>query len=51
MNADSNFIGAIRGECPIGCPPEIGLRVIELTEAAWRSHDRNGAPVKVEQAE
>lgn len=48
MNVDSNFVGAINGECEIGCPPTIGLRVIELTEAAWRSHDQNGKPVKVE---
>ena len=48
MNPDKNFVGAILGKCAIGCPPEIGLRVIELTEAAWRSHEQNGAPVKVE---
>jgi hypothetical protein len=48
MNTDTNFIGAVLGQCEIGCPPEIGLRVIELTEAAWRSHDQGGTPVKVE---
>jgi predicted dehydrogenase len=48
MDPDKNFIGAILGQCENGCPPEIGLRVIELTEAAWRSHDKNGQPVKVE---
>jgi len=48
MDPDKNFIGAILGECENGCPPEIGLRVIEITEAAWRSHDKNGVPVKVE---
>ena len=48
MDPDTNFIGAIRGECEIGCPPEIGLRVIEITEAAWRSHDKGGAVVKIE---
>ncbi len=48
MDPDSNFIGAIKGICEIGCPPEVGLRVIEITEAAWRSHEKNGQPVKVE---
>jgi predicted dehydrogenase len=48
MDPDKNFVGAILGECENGCPPEIGLRVIELTEAAWRSQDKNGQPVKVE---
>jgi predicted dehydrogenase len=48
MDPDSNFIAAIQGKCEIGCPPQIGLRVIELTEAAWRSHEQNGAVVKVE---
>jgi predicted dehydrogenase len=48
MNADRNFVEASLGRCEIGCPPEIGLRVIELTEAAWRSHEQAGAVVKVE---
>jgi len=48
MDPDKNFVGAILGECENGCPPEIGLRVIEITEAAWRSHEQNGKPVKVE---
>ena len=48
MDPDKNFIGAILGNCEIGCPPEIGLRVIEITEAAWRSYEKNGTPVKVE---
>jgi len=34
---DSNFIAAIRGKQEIGSPAIWGLRVIELTEAAWRS--------------
>jgi len=50
MDPDKNFVGAILGQCEIGCPPEIGLRVIEITEAAWRSHDKNGVPVKVERS-
>ena len=48
MDPDKNFVGAILGNCENGCPPEIGLRVIEITEAAWRSYEKNGAPVKVE---
>lgn len=48
MDPDKNFIGAILGKCENGCPPEIGLRVIEITEAAWRSHAKHGVPVKVE---
>ncbi|GMV81023.1 MAG: hypothetical protein AMXMBFR7_22070 [Planctomycetota bacterium] len=51
MDPDSNFIAAIKGECEVGCPPEIGLRVIELTEAAWRSHEAAGKVVKVERAD
>jgi len=47
---DRNFVGTILGECENGCPPEIGLRVIEITEAAWRSQDKNGQPVKVERS-
>ena len=50
MDPDKNFVGTILGQCENGCPPEIGLRVIEITEAAWRSHDKNGVPVKVERA-
>jgi len=34
---DDNFIAAIRGEEPVGSPALWGLRVIELTEAAWAS--------------
>jgi len=48
MDPDTNFVGAILGQCENGCPPEIGLRVIEITEAAWRSWDKNGQSVKVE---
>jgi hypothetical protein len=28
-------------------PPECGLRVIEMTEAAWKSAAQNGMPVTV----
>lgn len=36
-NPDVNFIEAMRKEKPIGSPALWGLRVIELTEAAWIS--------------
>ncbi|MGQ9732737.1 MAG: Gfo/Idh/MocA family protein [Candidatus Zipacnadales bacterium] len=44
---DENFIAAIRGEEEIQTPPEEFLKVIQLTEAAWKSGD-SGQPVKVE---
>ena len=34
---DQNFIDAILGRDQVQVPPECGLRVIELTEAAWAS--------------
>jgi predicted dehydrogenase len=34
---ETNFIDAIKGRAEVQSPPECGLRVIELTEAAWRS--------------
>ncbi|HUV94333.1 MAG TPA: Gfo/Idh/MocA family oxidoreductase [Anaerolineae bacterium] len=34
---DQNFIDAILGRDEVRVPPECGLRVIELTEAAWKS--------------
>ena len=43
---DRNFLDAILGRDEVQVPPECGLRVIELTEAAWESA-RTGAPVKV----
>ena len=45
-NPDRNFIDAILGNDEVQVPPECGLRVIELTEAAWESA-RTGTPVKV----
>jgi predicted dehydrogenase len=45
-NPDKNFIDAILGRAEIGAPPICGLRVIELTEAAWKSAEL-GKPVKV----
>jgi predicted dehydrogenase len=50
MDPDRNFIEAIQGKCEVGCPPEIGLRVIELTEAAWRSDEQGGKVIQVETA-
>ncbi len=44
---DENFIAAIRGEEEIQAPPECGLRVIQLTEAAWRSGDSGQKAVVV----
>lgn len=45
-NPDKNFIDAILGRDEVLTPPECGLRVIELTEAAWKSAEL-GRPVKV----
>lgn len=47
-NPDLNFVRAIRGEEALEIPAECGLRVIELTEAAWRSA-KTGKPVLVEE--
>lgn len=47
-NPDDNFIAAIRGEEEIGCPAIWGLRVMEITEAAWKSAANNGAVYQVE---
>ena len=43
---DRNFVDAILGRDEVQVPPECGLRVIELTEAAWASA-RSGRPAKV----
>lgn len=43
---DRNFVDAILGRDEVRVPPECGLRVIELTEAAWKSAEL-GRPVKV----
>ncbi|MHB1001839.1 MAG: Gfo/Idh/MocA family protein [Armatimonadota bacterium] len=45
-NPDVNLINAILGRDTVKSPMIGGLRVIELTEAAWKSGERN-APVKV----
>lgn len=44
---DRNFIDAILGRAECESPLECGLRVIELTEAAYRSAEQGGAPVHV----
>lgn len=45
---DDNFINAVLGREPVGSPAIWGLRVIELTEAAWASAAKGGGPVSVE---
>ena len=45
-NPDANFIYSILGKEEVQSPPIVGLRVIELTEAAWKSAEIGG-PVKV----
>jgi len=42
-----DFIQAVLGKGKPVAPAECGLRVIELTEAAWKSAARGGKPVKV----
>lgn len=44
---DRNFVRAILGQEEVQAPFECGLRVIELTEAAWVSAERGGTPVNV----
>jgi len=44
---DTNFIDAIKGRADVQSPPICGLRVIELTEAAWRSA-RTGQAAEVQ---
>lgn len=46
---DRNFVDAVLGRDEVQVPPTCGLRVIELTEAAWESA-RKGRPVKVKQS-
>jgi hypothetical protein len=46
-NPDRNFINAILGREEVKSPPTCGLRVIELTEAAWESAANGGQPTKV----
>ncbi len=44
---DQNFVDAIHGHDAVQVPPECGLRVIQLTEAAWASAEQGGRPVVV----
>lgn len=44
---DRNFVDAILGRAEVAAPLECGLRVIELTEAAWESGRNQGLPVRV----
>jgi predicted dehydrogenase len=46
-NPDANFIAAVLGREEVQSPFECGLRVMELTEAAYRSAERGGAPIEV----
>lgn len=46
---DKNLIDAILGRAEVQVPPICGLRVIEATEAIWRSAEA-GRPVAVEKA-
>ncbi len=45
-NPDANFVDAILGRDEVQAPPVCGLRVIEVTEAAWKSA-ATGNPVRV----
>jgi predicted dehydrogenase len=45
-NADRNFVDSILGKDTPQTPPIWGLRVIQLTEAAWES-GKSGKPTKV----
>jgi predicted dehydrogenase len=47
---DRNWIDAILGRAEVQVPPECGLAVIELTEAAWESAKRDGQPTPVKGA-
>jgi predicted dehydrogenase len=46
---DRNFVDTILGTDTVQVPPECGLRVIELTEAAWRSME-TGRPARVKRS-
>lgn len=46
-NPDRAFIDLLLGKAENRVPPECGLRVIELSEAAWKSAEI-GKPVKVD---
>ena len=44
-----NLVDVTLGTAPNGSPGEVGLRCVELLEAAYRSAAREGAPVAVEE--
>jgi predicted dehydrogenase len=44
---DDAFLRAVRGEAEVLVPPSIGVGVIQLTEAAWRSAAEGGKPINV----
>lgn len=48
-NVDQAFLDAVRGRAPVLVPASIGLGVIQLTEAAWRSAADGGRPVRIAQ--
>jgi predicted dehydrogenase len=45
-----NLVDVVLGRAPNGSPGEVGLRTVELLEAAYRSAAQGGAPVAVEDA-
>lgn len=47
---ERNFVAAIRGDEEVAAPFECGLRVIELTQAAWDSAAKGGELVRVASA-
>lgn len=47
QNPDLNFIEVMLGKALPEAPPECGLRVIEVTEAAWKSAAAGGKPMRV----
>ena len=46
-NAVGLDVDAVLGRDVVQVPPECGLRVIQLTEAAWESAEKEGVPVAV----
>lgn len=46
-NPDRNFVDAILGRAEVQAPFECGLRVIELTESAWKSGASGGELLRV----
>jgi predicted dehydrogenase len=42
-----NLVDVILGRAPNGSPAEVGVRAVELLDAAYRSTAKNGAPVSI----